>query len=100
MVIPDKQEFKCFVDQTSMTVEIDGFDVMFKMNDENCVLIKDSEQVLLLRDMLTVWLSRQKKPEKLSIHSTNDGLDAMREPTQHCSMCFSADCNGECMENL
>lgn len=63
MYIPTVQEFKCFVDGKELTVDVSlASDVMFKINIDMdaCVLIKDPEQIATLRDMLTVWLSRER----------------------------------------
>lgn len=68
MIIPEKHKFQCWVDSTPMLIEVDQPDVMFEINSEHCVLIKDPEQVLMIRDMLTVWLSRQKQPQVQNQH--------------------------------
>lgn len=59
-VIPVRQVFHCSAapDIDLMEVKVaDSRTVMFELGDSS-VFIEDREQVTLLRDMLTVWLSR------------------------------------------
>lgn len=64
MYIPSVQEFKCCASSHDvLTVDISETvpdSVLFELNSFD-VYIEDPEQVLMIRDMLTVWLSRQKK---------------------------------------
>lgn len=104
MIIPQRHTFKCFADGTLLLIDVGNehsFDVLFAMgDDEEGVLIKDPEQVLMIRDMLTVWLSRQKQPEVGSVHCTAhvDYAPSSAINIQRCSECGDCDCNGQCIE--
>lgn len=69
MYIPSVQEFKCCANSHDvLTVDISKCDpesVLFQINSCD-VYVDSTEQVLMIRDMLTVWLSRnvKEKPEQ------------------------------------
>lgn len=58
-IIPTLQDFKCAVSpEDGLTVSVISSEYVKFITDNHEIIMTDVQQVTLLRDMLTVWLSR------------------------------------------
>lgn len=57
MIIPDQHDFKCRNNpDDELNVDIRNKDYVY-FSARNAAMIEDPEQIALIRDMLTAWLS-------------------------------------------
>lgn len=60
MIIPTVQDFKCAIDpDEGISVSVIAVNHVQFTTDNDAIVIQDREQVVMIRDMLTAWISRR-----------------------------------------
>lgn len=59
MIIPTEHEFECACDENdTLFIDVLSETEVYIVVGQTSISMRDREQVTMLRDMLTVWLSR------------------------------------------